>query len=57
MGELLEAYFRDGWHLRDERNRGASLMKKTGVVDDLNIHTLEEINHTLTIRNFWRPKD
>ena len=56
MGESLEAYFRDGWHLRDERNRGASLMKKTGVVDDLNIHTLEEINQHAYYQEFLAPQ-
>jgi DNA-binding CsgD family transcriptional regulator len=56
MGESLEAYFRDGWHLRDERNRGAPTMKRIGVVDDLAIHTLEEINQHPYYQEFLAPQ-
>jgi DNA-binding CsgD family transcriptional regulator/PAS domain-containing protein len=43
MEESLSAYFQGGWHLRDERNQGAAIMKKHGVVDDLDIVSIEEI--------------
>jgi DNA-binding CsgD family transcriptional regulator len=56
MGQSLETYFREGWHLRDERNRGAAIMKRTGVVDDLAIHTLEEINQHPYYQEFLAPQ-
>lgn len=32
-----ERYFKDGWHLRDERTRGIHHMLKCGIVDDFDI--------------------
>jgi DNA-binding CsgD family transcriptional regulator len=37
MGEPSENYFRDGWHLRDERFRGLPVMMRNGVFDDFDI--------------------
>jgi DNA-binding CsgD family transcriptional regulator/PAS domain-containing protein len=34
VARATESYFRDGWHLRDERFRGVAKMIKTGVIDD-----------------------
>ena len=34
LGEGIETYFRDGWHLRDERNRGLPLIKRKGIFVD-----------------------
>ncbi len=56
MNESLDAYFRDGWHLRDERNRGAATMNKIGVVDDLDINTFEEIKQRPYYQEFLAPK-
>ena len=56
MHESLDAYFRDGWHLRDERNRGAAIMKRTGVVDDLDINTFDEIKQRPYYQEFLAPK-
>ena len=43
MEQSVDAYFRGGWHLRDERNQGAAIMQKNGVVDDLDIVSIDEI--------------
>lgn len=33
-GEASEHYFRDSWHLRDQRHAGVPLLMKVGVIDD-----------------------
>ena len=33
-GEASEHYFRDGWHLRDQRHAGVPLLMNAGVIDD-----------------------
>lgn len=43
MESSVNAYFQNGWHLRDERQRGASIMMKSGVVDDLDITSFDQI--------------
>ena len=43
MGESAEAYFRNGWHLRDERYRGVSILAQQGVFDDHDIMSPEII--------------
>src|ERR1700694_2221962 len=34
VGEALEHYFRDGWHLVEQRHAGVPLLLKTRVADD-----------------------
>ena len=34
VGEALEHYFRDGWHLMEQRHAGVPLLLKTRVADD-----------------------
>lgn len=51
----FETYMRDGWHLRDERNRGIPLMKRRGVIDDLDIFSREEIARHPYYQEFLAP--
>ncbi|MBW7971842.1 helix-turn-helix transcriptional regulator [Bradyrhizobium sp. BR 10289] len=51
----FETYLRDGWHLRDERNRGLPLMRKNGVVDDLDIFSAEAIGSHPYYQEFLAP--
>jgi DNA-binding CsgD family transcriptional regulator len=39
----MEDYFRDGWHLRDERMRTVPVLTQRGVADDFDGHSAEEI--------------
>jgi hypothetical protein len=55
MEESLSAYFQGGWHLRDERNQGAAIMKKHGVVDDLDIVSIDEIKKRAYYQEFLAP--
>lgn len=43
MGEPSENYFRDGWHLRDERFRGLPALMRNGIFDDFDIMDGDEI--------------
>jgi DNA-binding CsgD family transcriptional regulator len=43
MSVSMENYFQDGWHLRDERQRGVDIMTRRGVVDDLDISNFDRI--------------
>lgn len=51
----VEVYFRDGWHLRDERHRGIDLMVQRGVVDDLDIHNVSQIKRHPYYQEFLAP--
>ena len=56
MEESINAYFHGGWHLRDERNRGAAIMQKSGVVDDLDIFSSDEIKKHPYYQDFLAPE-
>lgn len=43
MEEGLEVYFRDGWHLRDERMRGVPYMRRNGIFVDQDFASRDEI--------------
>ncbi|MGY3582453.1 DNA-binding CsgD family transcriptional regulator [Bradyrhizobium sp. USDA 4341] len=51
----FEAYVRDGWFARDERHRGIDLMKRRGVIDDLDLHSIEEIKRHPYYQEFLAP--
>jgi DNA-binding CsgD family transcriptional regulator len=51
----VETYFRDGWHLQDERYRGIDLMVKHGVVDDLDICDVSQIRRHRYYQEFLAP--
>jgi DNA-binding CsgD family transcriptional regulator len=55
MEESLSAYFHGGWHLRDERNHGAAIMKRYGVVDDLDIVSIDDIKRRPYYQDFLAP--
>jgi DNA-binding CsgD family transcriptional regulator len=49
------AYFRDGWHTRDERFRSLPIMAKRGVADDFDFTTPEEMKRHPYYQEFLRP--
>ena len=55
MEESFDAYLSGGWHLRDERRNGAAIMKKNGVVDDLEIFDLDQIKKHPYYQEFLAP--
>jgi DNA-binding CsgD family transcriptional regulator/PAS domain-containing protein len=55
MSASFDTFVRDGWHLRDERNRGLPLLRKTGVVDDLDIFSPETISTHPYYQEFLAP--
>jgi DNA-binding CsgD family transcriptional regulator len=55
MGESADVYFRDGWHQRDERYRGVSLLLERGVVDDLDVLDPDEIQRHPYYQEFLAP--
>lgn len=55
LSDSFETYVNDGWHLRDERIRGVPLMQKTGVVDDLDIVSVETMGAHPYYQEFLAP--
>lgn len=55
MTGSVEAYIRDGWHLRDERHRGISIMRRRGIVDDLDLFSAESIAKHPYYQEFLAP--
>jgi DNA-binding CsgD family transcriptional regulator len=55
LGEPTEAYFRDNWHVRDERRHGLPLMVRRAVFDDLDIISADKINRHPYYQEFLRP--
>lgn len=55
MAESVEAYVRDGWHMRDERHRGISIMRRCGVVDDLDLFSAEAMAKHPYYQEFLAP--
>jgi DNA-binding CsgD family transcriptional regulator len=55
MDESFDAYLRGSWHQCDERNRGAPIMDRYNVVDDLDIISLEEIKRLPYYQEFLAP--
>lgn len=51
----FEAFIKDGWHTRDERNRGVAIMKQRGIVDDLDIFSPEAITRHPYYQEFLAP--
>jgi DNA-binding CsgD family transcriptional regulator len=52
LREGLGTYFRDEWHLRDERNRGLPLIQKKGIFVDQDFASREEIETSDYYRGF-----
>lgn len=55
LGKSTEAYFRDQWYLRDERQKGISLMVRRNVFDDFDVVSAEEIDRHPYYQEFLRP--
>lgn len=57
--EALEAvsdhYFRDGWHLRDQRMAGLASLMRAGIVDDADCTDLDGIARHPYYQEFLRP--
>ena len=52
---VMEDYFRDGWHLRDERMRTVPALTQRGVADDFDGHNAEEIARHPYYQEFLAP--
>jgi DNA-binding CsgD family transcriptional regulator len=50
-----ESYFRDGWHLRDERNLSVDTLIRRGVVDDLDVSDFDRIKRHPYYQEFLAP--
>jgi len=55
MAPSFEAYFRDGWYLRDDRFNGLPMLMKTGVVDDLDGISVEHMKRNPYYQEFLAP--
>ena len=51
----MEDYFRDGWHLRDERMRTVPTLTQRGVADDFDGHSADEIAKHPFYQEFLAP--
>jgi DNA-binding CsgD family transcriptional regulator len=52
LDEIYDVYFRDQWHLRDERNRGLPLIKTKGIFADQDFASREELASSDYYRGF-----
>jgi DNA-binding CsgD family transcriptional regulator len=57
LDEVLDEYFRDGWHLRDERTRGLPYIKKKGIFVDQDFVSREEMDRSDYHRGFLARYD
>ena len=55
VSEVMEAYFRDGWHLQDERMRTVPTLMQRGVADDFDGHSADEIARHPYYQEFLAP--
>jgi DNA-binding CsgD family transcriptional regulator len=55
LDKISEVYFRDQWHLRDERNKGLPLLMRNGVFDDLDIVSGDKIKRHPYYQEFIVP--
>jgi DNA-binding CsgD family transcriptional regulator len=55
MEPSADVYFREGWHRRDQRNNGLEIMRKPGVVDDLDIMSVDRIKKHPYYQEFLAP--
>ncbi|MGX9392264.1 helix-turn-helix transcriptional regulator [Nitrobacteraceae bacterium UC4446_H13] len=57
MQEVYEVYFRDEWHLRDERNRGLPYARNKGIFTDQDFASREELASSDYYRGFLAKFD
>jgi DNA-binding CsgD family transcriptional regulator len=55
LAPSFETYIREDWYHRDERHRGISIMRNTGVADDLELVGSEEIDKHPYYQEFLAP--
>jgi DNA-binding CsgD family transcriptional regulator len=55
VSEAMETYFRDGWHLQDERMRTVPTLMQRGVADDFDGHSADEIARHPYYQDFLAP--
>jgi len=55
LARATETYFRDGWHLYDQRYHGVPKMRQDGVVDDLDCVPADEIRRHPFYQEFLAP--
>lgn len=55
MAGSFETYFKDSWHLRDERNNGLPILIRSGVADDFDALPAEKIKHHPYYQEFLAP--
>ena len=53
--DVMEVYFRDGWHLQDERLRTVPTLMQRGVADDFDGHSADEIDKHPYYQEFLAP--
>ena len=51
----FDTYIRDEWYQRDERNRGIDILKRRGIVDDLDLFSEDEIKRHPYYQEFLAP--
>jgi hypothetical protein len=51
----MEDYFKNGWHLRDERQRGVGIMLRHGVYDDFDVSSVDQIKRNPYYQEFLAP--
>ncbi len=55
IGDLVEFYFKHGWHLHDRRAQGVPQMMKTGIMADQDFISLETMNREPYYQEFMVP--
>jgi hypothetical protein len=54
LGEALDVYFKDEWHLHDQRDRGVPHMRAKGIFVDQDFVTPEELSTSEYYNKFLR---
>ena len=55
VSSVMEEYFRDGWHLQDERMSTVPTLMQRGVADDFDGHSVDEIARHPYYQEFLAP--
>jgi hypothetical protein len=55
ISATMEDYFKNGWHLRDERRRGVRIMVRQGVYDDFDVSSADQIKRHPYYQEFLAP--
>ena len=55
MGELAERYIKEGWYKQDARYAGIPLMKRSGIMVDQDIYSVDQLKRMDYYNGFLRP--